>query len=58
MLSLELHTSHDSDLKLKQSRHIRLIHNNDKILFIIYYNHHLSKILTLKNQVLKLRFQI
>jgi len=58
MSRLKLHTSHDSDLKLKQSRHIKLIHNNEKILYIICYNQHLSKISTLNNQVLKLRFQI
>jgi hypothetical protein len=32
------------DLKLKQSRHIRLFHNIEKTLFIIFYNHYLPKI--------------
>jgi hypothetical protein len=41
-----------------QTRHTRPFHNIDKTLFIMLYNHHLLKILELKNQVLKLRFQI
>jgi hypothetical protein len=39
----EPQTFHDSDLKLKQSRHIRLFHNIDKTMFIIIYNHYLPK---------------
>jgi hypothetical protein len=35
-----------------------MFHNNDKIHFIISYNHYLPEISELKNQVLKLRFQI
>jgi hypothetical protein len=39
-------------------RQTRLLHNNDKLLFIvIIYNHYLSKISELKNQVPKLGFQ-
>jgi len=34
----------DNDLKLKQSRHIRLFHNIDKTMFIILLNHYLLKI--------------
>jgi hypothetical protein len=56
--SFELQTLHDKDLKLRQSRHTRLFHNIDKTLFIILYIHYLLKILELKNQMLKLRFQI
>ncbi len=40
----EPQTFHDNDLKLKQSRHIRLLHNIDKIMFIVFYNHYLPKI--------------
>jgi hypothetical protein len=36
-------TFHNSDLRLKQSRHIRLFHNIDKTLFIIFYKHCLQK---------------
>jgi hypothetical protein len=54
----ELQTFNDNDLKLKQFKHIRLLHNIDKTLFIIFYNHYFSKFLELKNQVPKMRFQI
>jgi hypothetical protein len=37
-------TFQDNDLKLKQSRHIRLFHNIDKTMFIILLNHYLLKI--------------
>jgi hypothetical protein len=40
----EPQTFHDSDLKLEQSKHIRLFHNIDKTMFIIFYNHYLPKI--------------
>jgi hypothetical protein len=39
----EPQTFRDDDLKLKQSKHIRLFHNIDTTLFIILYNHYLSK---------------
>ncbi len=58
LLGFDPQTSHDNDLNLKHSKHIKLFHNNDKTLFIICYNHYLSKILELENQVPKLRFQI
>jgi hypothetical protein len=48
----------DSNLKLGQYRHTRFFHNIDKILFIILYNYYLPKFSELKNQVLKLKFQI
>jgi hypothetical protein len=56
MSRFELLTFHDNDLKSKQLRHIKVLHNIDK--FIVFYNHYLSKNLELKIQVLKLRFQI
>ncbi len=58
LLGFDLKTSHDSDLNLKHYKHIRLLYNNGKTLFIICYNHYLSKFSKLENQVLKLRFQI
>jgi hypothetical protein len=53
-----LETFHNTDLKLKQSKHIRLFHNIDKTLFIIFYNHCLPKISKLQNQMLNLNNQI
>lgn len=49
LLGFETHTSHDSNLKLGQSRHTKLFHNIDKVLFDILYNHYLLKISKLKN---------
>jgi hypothetical protein len=35
----ELQVFHDYNLELTQSRHTSLLHNIDKFLFIILYNH-------------------
>jgi len=56
MWGFEPQTFHDGDLKLKQSKHIRLFHNIDKTIFIILYNNYLSKFSKLTNQVLKIKF--
>jgi hypothetical protein len=53
----EPQTFKDNDLKLRQSKHIRLSHNIVKKLFNILYDHYLPKIKKLKNEVLKLRFK-
>ncbi len=58
LLGLKLLTPHHSGLQKRKSRQSRLFDNNDKSLFIICYNHYLSKISNFKNQVLKLNFQI
>jgi hypothetical protein len=58
VLGFESQTFHDNDLKLKQSKHIRLFHKIDKAIFIILYNYYMLKISELKNQVSKLSFQI
>jgi hypothetical protein len=53
-LKVQLQTFHGNDLKLRLDT--RLFHKIDKTLFIIFYNHYLSKISELENQVPKLRF--
>jgi len=58
LLGFESPSFHGSDLKLKQSRQIRLLHIIDKTMFIILYNHYQPKISEIKNQGLKLRFGI
>jgi hypothetical protein len=54
----EPQTFHNNDLKLKQFRDTRLLHNIDKGLFIIFYNHYLLKFSELEIQMSKLKFQI
>jgi hypothetical protein len=49
---------HDNELKLGESKHIRLFRNFDKFMFIILYSHYLLKISKLKTQGSKLKFQI
>jgi hypothetical protein len=39
----ELQTFHKGSLRLRQSKHTKLFHNIEKILFIILNNHYLSK---------------
>jgi predicted small integral membrane protein len=58
LLGFELQIFHNNDLRLKQFKHTRLFHKIGSTLFIILYNHYLSKNSKLKNQVPKLRFQI
>jgi len=41
-----------------QFKHIKLSHNLEETMFIIFYNHYMLKISELKNQMPKLRFKI
>ncbi len=41
--------------KFKQPRQTRLLHNNDKLLFIIFYDHYLSKNSELKKPSAKVK---
>jgi len=54
LLGFEPKTFHDNVLKLKQYKQTRLLHNIHKALFIILYNHYLSKI----SEIKKLRAKI
>ncbi len=51
----ELQTFQDNDIELKQSKHLRLFHNINEILFFIFYNHYLPIISKLKNLGAKVR---
>jgi hypothetical protein len=51
----ELQTFHKNSLRLRQSKHTRLFHNIEKILFIILYNHYLSKKFRIKKASAKVK---